>query len=100
MTENNDLTDREIGRFEERLSSARHKLANHQMVLDALVDAQTELRDDCRAKQQAVKEEVAEVRQGLDKLKTRIAAGAAVLTAVFALVAWIVEVYLNATRGS
>ena len=99
MTEK-DLTDREIGRFEERLSTARHKLANHQMSIDALTTFQHEMREECKRDSQEVKEEVAEVRQALATLKTRIAAGAAVLTAVVALCAWIVEVYLNATRGS
>ena len=98
MTENNDLTDREIGRFEERLSAARHKLANHQMAIDALGTFQQEIREECKRDSEEVRQEVVGVRQDLEKLKTRIAAGAAVLTMVFTLIAWLVDVYFNATK--
>lgn len=83
-----ELSDREIGRFEERLEEARHRLRNHNMSIDLLEQEVARVRSESISETQ-------ELRMELKQLKTRMYSTMYVVGAVAAVAGWVLKLGIS-----
>ena len=77
MKEDQPLTQREIGRFEQILKDVTHRARNDRMIMMAL------------------QEEIEQLRRDSEKLKTRVYTAVAITIVVGSVIAWVIEMILR-----
>ena len=71
------LTQREIGKFEQVLKDVTHRARNDRMIMVAL------------------QEEIEQLRRDFEKMKTRVYSGGAIILVLGSIIAWVIEMILR-----
>ena len=77
MKEEQPLTQREIGRFEQILKDVTHRARNDRQIMILLED------------------EIEQLRRDFEKMKTRVYTAVAITIVVGSIIAWVIEMILR-----
>ena len=77
MKEEQPLTQREIGRFEQVLKDITHRARNDRQIMILLED------------------EIEQLRRDFEKMKTRVYSGGAIILVLGSVIAWVIEMILR-----
>jgi len=77
MKEEQPLTQREIGRFEQVLKDITHRARNDRQIMILLED------------------EIEQLRRDFEKMKTRVYTAVAITIVVGSIIAWVIEMILR-----
>ena len=77
MKEEQPLTQREIGRFEQVLKDITHRARNDRQIMILLED------------------EIEQLRRDFEKMKTRVYSGGAIILVIGSVIAWVIEMILR-----
>jgi hypothetical protein len=77
MKEEQPLTQREIGKFEQVLKDIAHRARNDRQIMILLED------------------EIEQLRRDFEKMKTRVYSGGAIILVLGSVIAWVIEMILR-----